>query len=226
MKKYNTISLICILLLASNLAHAGFEFCQENNAGNGGSDTFQQQITLNEIVEIGVLPSGISSIEVNLTSQVDIDIQLYDEETGEKIIGWPDGILALSEYQSHEYKGNLIEWSGYNGDGTGLGNENIKVSNADDSLSATTRAFVMKVFGYNAGLADINYSWAGADCNVSEGGNNSFQQTIVQNAIVTVGDIPPDVSNLNIKLTSDQDIDIQIYDADNGTAIVAWPDVF
>ena len=62
--------------------------------------------------------------------------------------------MALSEYQSHEYKGNLIEWSGYNGDGTGLGNENIKVSNADDSLSATTRAFIMKVFGSLIDRAD------------------------------------------------------------------------
>lgn len=224
MKKHNAKALICTLFLTSPLAHADFDFCQENSAGNGGSDTFQQQITLNEIVEIGELPTGITGIAVNLKSEVDIDIQLYDKETGEKIIGWPDGILAGNGYQSHEYKGTLVEWSGYNGDGSGLGNEYIKVSNADDSSSATTRAFVMKVFGYSAGLADVNYSWDGADCNVSDGGNNSFQQTIVQNTIVKVGDIPTDINDLYIELKSDEDVDIQIYDADNGKAIVAWPD--
>lgn len=224
MKKQNTLSLICTLLLASNFAHAGFEFCQENSAGNAGSDTFQQQVPLNDIIEVGELPEGISGIAVNLTSDVDIDIQLYDKETGEKIIGWPDGILARSGYQSYEYQGTLVEWSGYNGDGTGLGNEYIKISNAADPASATTRSFIMKVFGYSAGQADVDYSWDGANCNTSKDGNNSFQQTIVQNATVKVGDIPTGVKDLNIELKSDEDVDIQIFDADNGTAIVAWPD--
>ena len=224
MNSHYTKLLICGLFGLSNFAHAGFNFCQDNNTGNdGGSDTFLQQISLNEIVEIGELPKGISGIEVKLNSTVDIDIQLYDKETGEAIIGWPDGILAHSNYQSHVYHGTLVEWSGYNGDGTGLGNEYIKISNADDPSAPTNRSFIMKAFGYKAGLADVNYSWSAANCNTSESGNNSFQQSIMQNATVKVGDIPVDVQNLYIKLDSNNDVDIQLYDADSGTAIVAWP---
>jgi len=37
-----------------------------------------------------------------------------------------------------------------------------------------------------------------------------------------VGDIPKDISNLTINLTSKEDIDIQLYD-ENGIAIIQWP---
>jgi uncharacterized protein YkwD len=212
----------CSLLFFSNPTFAGFDFCQGNSGEEGGSDTFQQQIPLNGVVKIGELPSGISGVEISLTSPVDIDIQLYDKETGDKLVHWPSGALSGSGQQSFVYHGTLIEWSGYNGDGTGSGNEYIKISNSDDPSAPTSRAFIMKAFGYKAGLADVNYSWGGASCDTASG-NGSFQQQIVQDAIVNVGDIPVGISNLNIKLKSPVDVDVQLYDKDNGKAIVAWP---
>ena len=211
------------MLLSSSVAYAGFEFCPENSNGEGGNGTFQQSVQLAEIIEVGELPAGISGVEINLSSIVDIDIQLYDKATGEKIIHWPNGILAGGGYQSIDYHDNLIEWSGFNGDGSGLGNEYIKITGSDGLSTPTNRSFIMKVFGYESGSADVVYSWNGANCDVSGSGNGSFQQQIVQNAIVVVGEIPEDVINLNIDLTSDQDVDIQLFDAENGRAIVAWP---
>ncbi len=221
MKQISTLILF-LLLIFSNPIYAGFEFCQ-GSGSEGGSDTFQQQISLNGIIEVGELPIGISGIEISLTSPVDIDVQLYDKETGEKIIHWPNGILSSAGNKSVVYHDLLIEWSGYNGDGTGPGNEYIKISGNNDPLAPTNRAFIMKVFGYKAGLADVDYSWDGANCDDSASGNGSFKQQIVQDAIVNIGDIPTGISDLNIKLESPVDVDIQLYDKDNGKAIIAWP---
>ena len=211
------------LLIFSSPSFAAFDFCQGNNGENGGSDTFQQQIPLNGVVEVGELPIGISGVEIYLKSTVDIDVQLYDKETGKKLIHWPNGVLSAGGNQSFDYHGILIEWSGYNGDGTGKGNEYIKISGNDDPSTPTNRAFIMKVFGYKAGLADVDYSWNGANCDDVDSGNGSFQQQILKDAIVEVGVIPTGINNLNIQLESPKDVDIQLYDSDNGTAIIAWP---
>ena len=216
-------SLIYLFVLTPNAANAAFDFCPENSNAEGGSGSFQQEIPLNGIVEIGELPIGLSEIEIFLTATVDIDIQLYDKETGEKIIHWPNGILSGSGYQSTVYHGIKIEWSGYNGDGTGAGNEFIKLSDNNDPSAPMSRAFIMKVFGYHAGIADVNYSWGGTNCDTSGSGNGSFQQQIVKDAIVKVGDIPTGVNNLEIYLEAQADVDIQLYDTETGTAIIAWP---
>jgi len=76
----------------------------------------------------------------------------------------------------------------------------------------------MKAFGYKSGYAEVKYSWAGK-VNCEEGsstpsasGSGDFEQAIVEDDIVTIGDIPPKVNNLYITLTSDKDVDIQLYD--------------
>lgn len=217
------LSMITAVLLTSNVAHAGFDFCPENNEGQGGSGTFQQQIPLYGTVTVGELPVGISGVEINLSSSEDVDIQLFDKETGERIIHWPYGLLSGSGYQSLVYHDVFIEWSGYNGDGSGPGHEFIRISGANDASAPTSRAFVMKVFGYSAGLADVTYRWDGANCDDTTGGSGSFEQHIEKDAIVNVGKVPVGISNLEIKLASEEDVDLQLYDADNGTTIVAWP---
>ena len=217
------ILLVTSFFSLSNFSYAGFDFCPENSSNEGGSNTFQQQIPLNGIIEVGELPIGISGVDIRLSANVDIDIQLYDKLTGEKIIHWPNGIMAGSNFQSIDYHGTTIEWSGYSGDGSGQGNEFIKLAGANNSSEPTSRAYIMKVFGYKAGLADVNYSWDGANCDIADGGEGSFQQQIVKDTTVIVGDIPSGIDNLTIKLDSKEDVDIQLYDAENGTAIVAWP---
>jgi uncharacterized protein YkwD len=190
----------------------------------GGSGTFQQYIqSWNEdpenAVTVGTIPAGMKNVYIGLNSDKDVDIRIYDAD-GTPVVHWPHGILSAPSTQSATYNGVMIRYSGYNGDGTlaGLGHEYIEVT------GTTQNAFIMKAFGYQAGYATVDYSWDANEnnCGPAESGGGSFQQQILQNDIIKVGDIPPGVSNLYIQLTSDEDVDIQLYDKDNGTAIIKW----
>ena len=223
MNNKHIIYLLTILLfIVPTLSQAGFDW--GGSGGNcSGSGNFQQQIKNYDTVEVGEIPAGKEGVYIKLISSEDVDIQLYDQVTGDKIIVWPDGILNKSYKQTTDYKGISIEWSGYNGDGKNYGHEYIKIS------GITNRTLVMKAFGYQAGFADVDYSWTGTQgCSetggVAANGSGTFQQAIVKDNIVTVGDIPTGLNNLSIKLISDEDVDIQLYDRDNGTKIIVWPD--
>lgn len=209
------ITLVFTLSCTSQIALAGFDFCSGN--GQGGNNSFQQQIPKNQIAEIGELPSGIDGINIQLRAQTDLDIQLYDKQTGTKIIKWPDGILRGGSQESTYYDGIAITWSGYNGDGTGTGNEFIKIN------GKTNHPLIMKVFGYAAGNATVNYTWNGGSsgCQVSATGGDIFQQNILHHKTVTVGTIPSGIDDLYIKLTSDRDVDIQLFD--QSYPIVQYP---
>ena len=82
---------------------------------------------------------------------MDIDIQLY--KGGTKLVHWPDGLIKSATKDSRSYDGVKITWSGYDGDGTGKGNEYIEIEGKTQSTTG------MKVFGYEAGSAKVNYSW-------------------------------------------------------------------
>lgn len=205
---------------------AGFDFCSGSSAGGGGNNSFQQAILKEAIVGVGSIPVGVENVFIQLTSANDVDIQLFDMSNGKAIVAWSKypsdyGILFRDAKQSTNYQGMGIEWSGYNGDGTyyGAGNEYIKIA------GKVSTPLMMKVYGYDAGYATVNYSWTGgtaSGCTVANSGSGNFQQSIANFAIVKVGDIPIGVNNLNIKLVSDVDVDIQLYDSDSGKAIVAW----
>lgn len=208
----NTLILTGFMLMMTvspQIVLAGFDW------GNGdgscdGSGTFQQQIAQQAIVEVGEIPSGYEGVYIKLTSDEDVDIQLYDKNTGEMIVHWPGGILSGAGKQSTNYHGVEIEWSGFNGDGAGLGHEYIKLT------GTTNRPFIMKAYGYQAGYATVDYSWTGKEgCTEggpAESGSGTFQQQIAHQAIVEVGDLIPGLSNVYIELISDEDVDIQLYD--------------
>ncbi len=224
MKK--TTALIGVSLLVSNL-YGGFDFGGSDGSGcDGGDGTFQQQIEYwnndpEKVVTVGTIPKDLKDVYISLKSDNDVDIRLYDAN-GKKIVHWPNGILYDYGKATTTYNGVTIEYSGYNGDGTGLGHEYIKIS------GTTQNDFIMKAFGYKAGYAKVDYSWAGkANCSDSStpsaSGLGTFQQNIITGDIVTVGDIPKNINSLYIKLISDEDVDIQLYDKDNGKKIVHWP---
>lgn len=225
MKK--TTVIVGLSLLATNL-YGGFDFGGSDGSGcEGGDGTFQQQIEYwnndpEKVVTVGTIPKDLKDVYISLKSDEDVDIRLYDAN-GEKIVHWPKGILSGDGKDSTSYNGVTVEYSGYNGDGTGLGHEYIKIS------GTTQNDFIMKAFGYKAGYAKVDYSWAGkANCSDSStpsaSGSGDFEQQIVSKDIVKVGDIPPKVNNLYITLKSDEDVDIQLYDKDDGTKIIVWPD--
>ncbi len=122
-----------------------------NTCKEVGSGSFEQQIPYQAVTEIGEIPVNKVNVKIDLTSTKDIDIQLYDGDTA--IVQWPNGLLNGPYAQSIEYQGMTIRWTGYNGDGTGLGNESIEI---DGRL---TRTLTMKAFGYAAGFAQVDYQW-------------------------------------------------------------------
>ena len=136
-----------------NYSWTGKVGCAPDESGSG---SFQQNISYRKIELVGVIPQGISNLEINLTSTKDIDIQLYGED-GTPIVKWPNGLLNGPALQTIEYHGMQIEWSGYNGVNGEKGHEYIKVR------PATTEALTMKVFGYQRGYAEVTYRWGNSD---------------------------------------------------------------
>ena len=220
------ILILLSAVLSSNL-YGGFNFGGADGGCDGGNGNFQQQIEYwnndpEKVVTVGTIPKDLKDIYISLKSDEDVDIRLYDAN-GTKIVHWPSGILNSDGKKSTTYNGVTVEYSGYNGDGTGKGHEYIKIT------GTTKNDFIMKAFGYKAGYAKVDYSWAGkANCSDSStpsaSGSGDFEQKIIKKDIVTVGDIPPKVNNLYITLQSDEDVDIQLYDKDDGTKIIVWPD--
>ncbi len=224
MQNKKNLTIIGATLLTTSL-YGGFDFGGNGGGCEGGNGNFQQQIEsyngdYEKVVTVGEIPKDLQGVNISLKSDEDVDIRLYDKN-GQKIVHWPHGLLNGHTYASTNYNGVTIEYSGYNGDGTGLGHEYIKIS------GTTQNDFIMKAFGYKSGYAMVDYSWTGKEnckSTPSESGSGDFQQQIVQSDIVTVGDIPPGVNNLHITLKSNEDVDIQLYDKDSGKKIVHWPD--
>jgi hypothetical protein len=194
------------------------------NACEGGSGSFVQPVAQQATLDVGEIPPSKNGVEISLDSVEDVDIQLLDKETGHEIIAWPNGDLNGSSEECTTYEGVQYCYSGYNGDcgsntngtnGCSYGKEWIRVT------GSTNRQLVMKAFGYAAGEANVDYSWqALPDC-VDEG-SGTFSQHILRNAIVDVGVIPQGKQNIKIELTSEKDVDIQLYQGDD--ALIKWPD--
>jgi hypothetical protein len=199
-----SIGLFVSVVLASPAA-AQFDW---GGCGNGGSGSFGQSIVQNAIVYVGEIVPGLRDVRIDLRSPSDIDIQLYDKNSGYAIVKWPDGALTGPGQQSIYYAGITITWSGYNGDGTGLGNEYIRIT------GTTERSYIMRVYGYQAGSAAVSYSWAGGGTNTGkcDGGAGSFQQRLNYSAVADIGEIPAGLDDVYIRLASANDLDVQLYD--------------
>ncbi|MDX1451678.1 MAG: DUF6792 domain-containing protein [Oleiphilaceae bacterium] len=215
------LQLQCLLLVSSLVASPAFAGFDWGGASCAGSGTFQQAINQNDVVLVGDIPVGKQEVLIELRSNEDVDIQLVDKNTGVKIVQWPDGILNGPTKDTTLHGGFVVEYSGYNGDGTNYGHEYIRIyGTVDEPLT-------MSAFGYAAGTATVDYSWQGTE-NCVEGparsGSGTFQQNINQNAVVEVGELPAGLNNVEIALISDKDVDIQLFDKETGTKIVQWPD--
>lgn len=194
---------------------SGFNWGSKCDGGNG---SFEQAIPQDATVEVGEIPAEKHNVRIELKSASDVDVQLLDKDTGFKIIAYPDGLLGgESGGAQHCASWNELEYcySGWDGDQTsgGKGNEWITIT------GDTNRALTMKAFGYAAGNAVVTYSWAQMP-NCIDTGSGTFTQAIERNATVDVGVIPAGKQNLRITLTSEKDVDIQLYDA--ATPIVMW----
>ena len=156
-----------------NYSWTGKDGCEIQTSGNGN---FTQILEQNTISLIGTVPPNVNNVKIILTSVKDLDIQLYGTD-GTAIVSWkPQGLLSESAKQSIIYHDMNITWSGYNGTGGQAGHEYIKIT------GLTTEMLVMKVFGYEAGTADVNYSWGDEGINtipvLSESDKQIYLETI------------------------------------------------
>jgi len=215
MKNLNIKNILLTLLLLTVQATANFNFGECS-----GSGTFEQQIVhyaddYENTTIVGTIPQGIEGLRIELTSDKDVDIRLYGENE-DKIVHWPYGIHNQPMEKTKPYQDVNVTYSGYNGTDNNKGHEFITVE------GTTPTAMTMKAFGYHSGYATANYSWSGKEnCTQDANGTGNFIQILEQNSTSLVGTIPPNINNVEIQLTSDKDLDIQLYGAD-GTAIVAW----
>jgi hypothetical protein len=182
-----------------------------------GSGSFQQQVVKDTNVEVGEIPAAKEGIRIDLTCGNDVDIRLFDKESGDMVIGWMPGDTSQKSRVTKQYRGTLIEYSGYDGVLGNRGNETIEIK------GMTTRTFVMKAFGYASGYAEVNYSWTWTDnCTPDQTGEGTFVQDIVKNTSVVVGTLPPGLRNAYIELICDKDVDVQVFDKETGTRVIGW----
>ena len=132
-----------------NYSWSGKENCSDPKSGKGN---FKQEILEDAINLVETIPPNIQNVYVELNSNKDLDIQLYSSN-GDAIVAWPNGKLSGPKRQTINYKSMQIEWSGYNGIDGQKGHEYIKI------IGKTTHELIMKVYGYRAGYANVNYSW-------------------------------------------------------------------
>ena len=118
----------------------------------GGSGQFSQPISYRDTVVVGDIPANKAAVYIKLTSTEDVDVSAIDKATDMK--------SSRAEYDPNvadrlrkTYEGVRYCYSGYNGTTGSLGDEY--------SYEGTTnRLLTMRAYGYKAGDAIVDYSWA------------------------------------------------------------------
>lgn len=113
-------------------------------------------------------------MKIQLLSPKDVDVELWDKKTGKAVIAYGVGskcnhktsICNSANKKTIMYAGTKVSYSGYNGIKSAngyrtYGHEYIHL------IGKTSRDYVMKAFGYKAGVAVVKYSW-GADRNACQ----------------------------------------------------------
>ena len=122
-----------------------------------GSGRFSKPVPRDGRAIIGAIPAGVDGLVIDLTSANDLDIELWDGNTF--VVGWQvDGHKSLiysDTSVTRMYRGLRIAWSGWDGVGGQRGNESIRIA------GTTQNAFLMKVYGYQEGNVNVEYSWGG-----------------------------------------------------------------
>ena len=149
---------------ASGTAAVEYQWQAPDDCVDAGDGAFSQYVPHQATVLVGDIPAGKGNVDIALTAAAgrDVDVQLWDGTTA--IIAWPNGLLNGPEQQTVDYQDLRVTWSGYNGRDGDWGAEDIRISGVlPDTLT-------MKVYGYQAGDADVVYSWGHGQLGDSCGG--------------------------------------------------------
>jgi hypothetical protein len=175
-----------------------------------GSERFEQQIPGGTRVLVGDIPPGMFGLEIRLQAgDTDVDLQLTSS-TSTEVVNWKGSVIWESSEVTKTWSGDSITYSGYNGDGTGLGNEFLRL------VGENSNTYEIYAYGYASGFATITYTWTGqANCTEQgppPSGSGKFSQAIELGKTVTFGELPAGLSDVFIRLDSASDLDIQVFD--------------
>lgn len=114
---------------------------------------------------IGKIPIGTTDLVVELNSDQDLDIQVYDEGDtadfveGKAVIAWCKqtgcnvGLLSGATEDNVVYEGVTFKYSGYNGVNNKAGHERITIE------GTTTTPLLLVAYAYHPGTARVDYSY-------------------------------------------------------------------
>lgn len=217
----------------------GFDF-----GGCSGQGTFDVSLEQGNSAVLGQLPANVIGLKIQLSTNGDVDIILYDYENitsfreGEAVIRWCEaeqvsdsryncgGLGQQPEVETMDYRGSTFKYSGYNGV-TGPGDEYVEVS-----VGATPAIMTIAAYAYDDGEGTVSYSYTGLDTPCCQGKPNacggSFRTSVAEGEVTQLGQIPRGKKDLRVSLDALVDIDIQLYNAEmtgtfsEGEAIVAY----
>ena len=192
---------------------------QDDNLPYGSSFFLDQGSTY----LVGTIPAGAEDVYIDLSSDTDLDLQLWDGDT--PLVGWDIGALLSDEDEDTIwYEGVEITYSGYDGDGTGSGEEFIIIHGVvpDD--------FEIVVSGFEAGAGEVGWtantiptdtpSRDTDDESPSSSTENVVEFSVGEEDTQMIGTIPAGTEYVYIDLSSNSDIDLQLWDG--ATALVGW----
>lgn len=145
-------------LYGYNSGQATVHYTYEASETTRQHDSFEQYVPADDVIEVpGIIPADIEDLSIQLDADMDVDIQLFDIDSHQALVGWKIGAFLNRGYpSSQQYNGVMIEYSGYYGIGKACvdqGKEYINIS------GVTRNRMAMKLYGYEAGRAKVSYSW-------------------------------------------------------------------
>jgi len=154
---------MALLLVVSQLF-----FVQSANAEvEAESGEFSSWVSQGRWVNALTLPEGAEDVRLSLSSSRDLDIQLY--QGSQAIVAYPSGLISSGGPVEEPFGGLSIRYSGYNGDGSGPGNEYLEI---DGALEADMTVYL---YGYQAGNGVLSYQWEGSS-SAFQGGFELIEQ--------------------------------------------------
>jgi len=141
----------------------GFKFGK--NPCKKGFGSFKQKLALNQRVNVGLIPAGQVNVRVELNTDKDVDTELWTADGKSAVVAW-----RCLNHQSKKMKAKCIdsatkkiakymdikiEYSGWLGVNAKFGHEYIRI------IGKSKHAFMIRAFGYEAGWANVKYSWDG-----------------------------------------------------------------
>lgn len=136
----------------SGQANVAYRWTAASDCAGEGDGTFNQALASSELVEVGVIREGIRDVVIELTAQGTADLDLVLRDGATSLVEWPIGLLRGAAPAEAVYEGMTIRYSGYEGIDGAPGNERVEID-------VVTRPLTMYAFGFEPGVARVDYQW-------------------------------------------------------------------